>query len=379
MFMLSMRFGAGARIQEDNGFGRMNRIAARMNRMSAGHRRKRHIVSMTDDTMRAIVITRPGGVEVLEVQRRPVPVPGEREVLVRVRAAGLNRADILQREGRYPAPPGAPADVPGMEFAGEVAVLGRGAARWRAGDRVMGITGGGGYAEQLVAHEDTLVRVPGRLGWEEAAAIPEAFITSHDALRQAEFVGGEHVLIHAVGSGVGLAAVQVVRALGGTGIGTARHGAKLDVAASLGLSHGILVGGDLAVIASEVALATGGRGVGVVLDLLGGAYTAASIPAMAPRGRLTLIGTLAGPRTDLPLGPVLRGRLSIRGTVLRSRSLEEKVAATRAFEREVVPLFESGAVRAVVDSSFPLEEAGAAQERMTSNQTTGKVVLRVGG
>ena len=336
-----------------------------------------HIVSMNDQTMRAIVITRPGGAEVLELQERARPVPGAHEVLVRVRAAALNRADILQREGRYPAPPGAPPDIPGLEFAGEVAALGAGAARWRSGDRVFGITGGGAYAEYLVAHEDTLARVSRGIGWEDAAAIPEAFITAHDALLQAEFRAGESVLIHAVGSGVGLAAVQLVKAMGGTAIGTARQASKLNVAAALGMAHGIVVGADLSGLAQAVAGYTGGRGVNVVLDLLGGAYTGASVGAMAPRGRLMLIGTLAGPRTDLPLGPVLRGRLNIRGTVLRARSLEEKIAATRAFEREVVPLLESGVVRAVVDTVFPLEEAGMAHARMESNETAGKVVVRV--
>ena len=336
-----------------------------------------HIVCVNDTTMRAIVITRPGGPEVLALQQRPRPVPGAREILVRVHAAALNRADIMQREGRYPAPPGSPADIPGMEFAGEVAGEGPGASRWRTGDRVFGITGGGAYAEYLVAHEDTLVRVPERLEWPAAAAIPEAFITAHDALLQAEFRAGDAVLIHAVGSGVGLAAVQLVHALGGTAIGTARQAAKLDAARALGMAHGIEVGADLSDLGATVSALTGGRGVNIVLDLLGGGYTAASIGAMAPRSRLMLIGTLAGARTDLPLGPVLRGRLTIRGTVLRSRSLEEKTVATRAFERDVIPLVERGAVQAVVDATFPLAEAAAGQERMASNETAGKVVLRV--
>ena len=185
------------------------------------------------------------------------------------------------------------------------------------------------------------------------------------------------MLIHAVGSGVGLAAVQLVRSFGGTPLGTARQQSKLEAARALGMVHGFVVGTDLGALATAVVARTDGAGVDVVLDLLGGDYTAASVAAMAPRGRLMLIGTLAGARTDLPLGAVLRGRLTIRGTVLRSRSLSEKVAATRAFARDVVPLLESGTVQAVVDSVFPLEEAGGAQARMESNETVGKVVLRV--
>jgi NADPH2:quinone reductase len=327
--------------------------------------------------MRAIVIARFGGPDVLELREVPRPVPGLHEVLVRVHAAALNRADILQREGRYPAPPGAPADIPGLEFAGEVALAGPGAARWPVGARVFGIVGGGAYAEYLTVHEDAIAPVPSTLGWIAAASVPEAFITAHDALRQAEMRVGDLVLIHAVGSGVGLAAVQLVRAMGGIAIGTARHEAKLEAARALGMVSGMVVGPAPADFGAALAEATGGGGVNVVLDLLGGSYTAASVSAMAPRGRLILIGTLAGPRTDLPLHPVLRGRLTIKGTVLRARSLEEKIAATRAFEQEVVPMLERGTLKSVVDSTFPLDEAGAAHERMASNATVGKVVLRV--
>ncbi len=328
-------------------------------------------------SMRAVVITRPGGPEVLELREVARPEPGRGEVLVRVRASALNRADILQREGRYPAPPGAPADIPGLEFAGEIASLGAGAARWFAGARVFGIVGGGAYAEFLTVHEDAIAAIPDRLDWTGAAAVPEAFITAHDALQQAEMRAGDRVLIHAVGSGVGLAAVQLVRALGGVSFGTARHANKLEAARALGMARGVVVGAALAELAPAVTEFTGGRGVNVVLDLLGGAYTAASVGAMAPRGRLMLIGTLAGARTDLPLAPVLRGRLTITGTVLRARSLEEKIAATRAFERDVVPMLARGEVTAIVDSVFPLADARAAQERMASDATEGKVVLCV--
>jgi len=327
--------------------------------------------------MRAIVIARPGGPEVLESRDVPRPVPERGEALVRVAAAALNRADILQREGRYPAPAGAPADIPGLEFAGEVAATGAGASRWRAGDRVFGLTGGGAYAEFAAVHEDTLARVPDGLDLIAAAAVPEAFITAHDALLQAGLRAGDVVLIHAVASGVGLAAVQLVRAMGGVPFGTSRHAAKLDAARALGMEGGVAVTAGLAELAPAVTHWTGGRGVDVVLDLLGGPYTAASVEAMAPRGRLMLIGTLAGARADLPLGKVLRGRLTLRGTVLRSRGLEERIAVTRAFERDVVPMLGRGQVRPVVDAVFPLEEARAAHERMSSDAGAGKIVLRV--
>jgi NADPH:quinone reductase len=328
--------------------------------------------------MRAIVIAHPGGPEVLELREVPRPEPGRGEVLVRVHATALNRADILQREGRYPAPAGSPADIPGLEFAGEVAACGAGASRWRAGDRVFGIAGGGGYAEFLAVHEDTLARIPDALGWTDAAAVPEAFITAHDALMQAEMRAGDTVLIHAVGSGVGLAAVQLVRAFGGVALGTARQDAKLDAARAVGMERGVLVRG-AGMLAAALAELTGGRGVHVVLDLLGGEYTAASVAVMAPRARLMLIGTLAGAHADLPLGPVLRNRLTIRGTVLRARSLEEKIAATRAFDAAVVPLLATGAVKPVVDAVYALADVRAAHLRMASNAGAGKIVLRVTG
>ena len=332
---------------------------------------------MSAGTMRAIVIARPGGPEVLELREVPRPGPARGEVLVRVAATALNRADILQREGRYPAPPGVPADIPGLEFAGEVAAAGAGASRWRVGDRVFGLTGGGAYAEYLAAHEDTLARVPERLGLAAAAAVPEAFITAHDALLQAEMRAGETVLIHAVGSGVGLAAVQLVRAMGGVPFGTARHAAKLEAARAAGLEGGVELPDGPGALGAAVERWSGGRGVDVVLDLLGGAYTAASLEALAPRGRLILIGTLAGARAEIPLGTVLRRRLTVRGTVLRSRTLAEKIEVTRAFERDVVPLFERGTVKPVIDAEFPLAEAARAQERMASNAGAGKIVLRV--
>jgi NADPH2:quinone reductase len=330
--------------------------------------------------MRAVVITRPGGPDVLEMRDVPRPRPGYGQVLVRVRATALNRADILQREGRYPAPADAPPDIPGLEFAGEVAGLGPGARDWREGDRVFGLASGGAYAEYLVMHERLLVAPPRTLPWTDAAAVPEAFITAHDALvAQAVLHPGERVLVHAVGSGVGLAAVQLVRAMGGVPYGTARHAAKIHGARLVGLADGVVVEGDLAPLAERVRTWTNGRGMDVVLDLVGGPYTEASVAALGTLGRLICVGTLAGGNARLPLGRVLGRRLTIRGTVLRPRPLEEKIVATQAFAREVVPLVESGVLRPVVDRVFPLAEAGAAHALLETNATVGKVVLTVVG
>ena len=328
--------------------------------------------------MRAVIITRPGGPEVLEVRDVPPPVPDSTEVLVRVRGSALNRADLMQREGRYPPPPDAPTDIPGIEFAGEVEMVGARVQLWRPGQRVYGIAGGGAHAELLVAHERAVAEVPPGLEWGDAGAVPEAFITAHDALvTQAAVRPGERVLIHAVGSGVGLAAVQLARALGAVPYGTARTAEKVERARERGLEDGVALPDSLDPMAASVQRWTGGRGVEVVLDLVGGAYTEASVAALAPRGRLILIGTVAGTRAALDLRAVLSGRLTIRGTVLRARPLEEKIAATRLFAAEVGPLLARGTVSPVIDSRFPLAEIRQAHERLASNATFGKVALQV--
>jgi putative PIG3 family NAD(P)H quinone oxidoreductase len=334
----------------------------------------------SSNRMRAAVITRPGGPDVLEIREVEKPKAGTGEVLVRVHATALNRADLLQREGRYPAPPGWPADIPGMEIAGEVAAIGDGVALWKEGDRVFGIVGGGGYAEYVATHERTLAAVPRRLTWTDAGAVPEAFITAHDALvAQAGFRPGERVLIHAVGSGVGLAALQIVRAAGGLAYGDARTPDKIDRARSLGLTEGVAVRDDVAEIPRCVGQWTRDAGVEIVVDLVGGPYLAASIAAAAPRGRIILVGTIAGREAPLPLGTVLGKRLTIIGTVLRARPIEEKILATRAFAAQVVPLLERGAVRPVVDRIFPLNQVAEAHRYLESNATFGKVVIDVSG
>jgi NADPH2:quinone reductase len=325
--------------------------------------------------MRAIAITHPGGPEVLAVVERPLPEPSRGEVRVRVRATAVNRADLLQRIGAYPAPADSPADIPGLEIAGEVDALGPGVERLVLGDRVFGLVGGGGYAEAIVSHERALARIPDGLSFEQAAAIPEAFITAHDAIvGQAGLAAGESLLIHAVGSGVGTAAVQLGRALGAFVIGTARTEDKLDRARELGLDAGIIAsGGKFA----ELVHAVDRAGPAVVLELVGGGYLAEDLRCVRSLGRIVLVGLLAGAKTELDLSLVLRKRVRILGTVLRSRPLEEKLAVTRTFEDQVVPLFARGKLSPVIDTILDLDQAGEAHTRMASNAGFGKIVLRV--
>ncbi|HUS19404.1 MAG TPA: NAD(P)H-quinone oxidoreductase [Terriglobales bacterium] len=328
--------------------------------------------------MKAVVISRSGGPEVLEVRGVPDPVPGAHEVLVKVMATALNRADLLQREGKYPAPPGVPSDIPGMEFAGAVAALGSGASRWTIGQRVFGIVGGGAQAQFLVTHEDTLAEVPANLDWAHAAAVPEVFITAHDAMwTQAGLQPNENVLIHSVGSGVGLAAVQLARAKGAVPFGTSRTPEKLQQARGFGLEAGIAIENDLAPLKTFAAEHTGNRGFDVALDLVGGKYVGGTIPAMALKGRIMLIGTVAGAVAEMNLGLVLGKRLRLMGTTLRARPLEEKIAVNRAFEAEVLPLLAAGSLKPVIDQTFDLEEVRAAHQRLESNASFGKVVLFV--
>lgn len=329
--------------------------------------------------MRAVVIPRYGGPEVLELRDVPRPEPGVDQVLVRVHASALNRADVLQRAGRYPVPPGASAEVPGMEFAGEVAQLGPGVRRWREGDRVFGIVASGAHAEFVLAHERAVAPVPALLDWQEAAAVPEAFITAHDALvSQAALRPGELVLVHAAGSGVGLAALQLARALGAVPYGTARSEWKLERARDHGMADGFAPSAELTGLRERVMSWTAGRGVDVVLDLVGGPYVEASAHVLALKGRLMLVGAVGGGDVRLPLGRVMSQRLTVRGTVLRSRPIEERILATAAFEREVLPWLARGALRPTIDSRFALADVADAHARMESNASFGKIVLDVG-
>lgn len=321
---------------------------------------------------KAVRIHGAGDVDVLKIEDIELPSPGPKEILVEVAAAGLNRADCLQRRGFYPAPPGTVADIPGLEYAGTVASAGDGATRWRTGDRVMGICAGGSMATHLVVHEDTALAVPADLDLPTAAAIPEVFMTAYDALKQGGLVPGCKVLIHAVGSGVGTAAVQLVLRSKATAIGSSRTASKLARAEELGLSKAILVEDQK----FAKTLRDEGLAANIILDFVGAGYLAENIKALAPQGRLVVIGLLSGVRGELPLGLLLAKRGHVIGTVLRSRSLQEKIALSRDFEEEVLPGFSAGDLKPIVDRVVPMEEIAEAHRYMESNQSFGKIVMR---
>lgn len=325
--------------------------------------------------MHAIVIGRPGGPEVLERRQVETPEPGPGQIRVKVQAAGVNRADLLQRRGHYPAPPGWPEEIPGLEYAGMVDRVGSAVHDWQPGDRVMGLVGGGGYAEYVVVHEREAIAMPAALSFVEAAAVPEVFITAHDALfTRLGLRPGETLLIHAVGSGVGTAALQIAKATGAFVYGTSRTDWKLDRAVNLGLDVPIDTSSDD--FAERVQQHTAG-GVDAILELVGAPYLSANLRCLASMGRIVIVGLTGGRETELDLGTVLRKRAQIIGTALRSRPLEEKVVATRAFAREVAPLIADGRVTPVVDEVFPLEEAAEAHRHMEANANFGKIILEV--
>jgi len=330
--------------------------------------------------MRAVVLEQYGGPEVLTLRDLPDPVPGPEEVLVDVVASALNRADLLQREGHYPSPPtpglgpGAP-EIPGLEFAGRVAAVGERVRAWKPGDEVMAVTGVAGFAERTVAHERVLMAVPAAVPVADAAAIPEVWVTAWDALYvRGGLRPGGVALVHAGGSGVGTAAIQLCRAVGAAAIVTC-SASKVERCEALGALKAVdYRSEDFVAVAKEL---TGNRGVDVVLDVVGGDYVARNLDVLALGGTLVQVGLMAGGRATLDLGALLPKRASIVGTVLRSRPLEDKAAAAQGFAREVLPLFESGACRPVIDSRYPLAEVGAAQERLAGNETFGKVVIDI--
>jgi NADPH:quinone reductase len=326
--------------------------------------------------MKAVVITKFGGPEVLSFQDVTTPQPGPGQVLVRVHGTALNRADLLQRQGKYPAPQGVVQNIPGLEFAGEVAALGAGATYWEKGDRVFGLTPGGAHAEFVVVEEGRLAAIPGGMDWVTAAAIPEVFITAYDAMiSQAKMRPGEKVLIHAVGSGVGIAAVQIARAFGGVPFGTSRTAEKIERAKQFGLEAGCVLDEKLSQLEGFAKKATGSEGFNVVLDLAGGPYVAASIKALAQKGRIMLIATMAGNEITLQLGQLLGKRAHLIGTILRARPVEEIAEIMRAFSEHVVPLFSTGKLRPIIDKTFPISNIQEAHRYQESNQSFGKIVL----
>ena len=330
--------------------------------------------------MKAVVIAAPGGLDALEYRDVPDPLPGPDDLLVRVRAAALNRADILQRMGGYPQPGPKPEyEIPGLEYAGEVVRAGERVEGFAEGDRVMGLLPGGGYAELVTTPARLAMKVPEALSWQEAGATPEVYITAHDALLQCNLVAGERVLVHAAGSGVGVAAIQIAKAMGASlVVGTAGSAEKLARAQALGLDVGVNY--READFADAVLEATGGAGVDVVLDVIGADYWAGNMKALALNGRLVLVGLMGGATAQANLGALLMKRLQVRGTTLRARPLEQKALATRAFEKSVLPHIAAGRISVPVDAVYPLRDAAAAQERMEANLNFGKIVLEaVGG
>lgn len=325
--------------------------------------------------MKAVYIKEFGGPENLEICEVPdPPKPTGSQVLINVKAAGLNRADLLQRNGFYPAPEGYSTNIPGLEFTGEIVELGDAVNGFNIGERVMAITAGEAQAEFLLTDESVLAKIPDNLSFSEAAAIPEAFITAHDAIfTQCELKAGESLLIHAVGSGVGLAALQMAKASGVRVIGTSRTAAKLERCAEFGLDHAIVV--DDAGFAEEVLAQSDHRGADVILDLVGARYFKQNLASLANKGRLLLVGLTGGAAAEFDLRMALQKRARIIGTVLRGRAIAEKADATRALVEHVIPLFESGAIKPNLDRVFAVADVREAHEYLESNESFGKVVL----
>ncbi|CAN5630230.1 NAD(P)H-quinone oxidoreductase [soil metagenome] len=341
--------------------------------------------SLDPTSIRAIRIREPGAPDVLELTRIELPPLLPHEVRIRVHASGLNRADLLERRGGYAPPPGAPPRIPGLEYAGVVDAVGSACTLREVGDPIMGIVGGGGYAESIHVPERETIRAPAGLDFVEAAAIPEAFLTAWDAaFRQGGLAPGETLLVHAVGSGVGTAAVQLARWAGARVIGTSRTAGKLEQARDLGLEHTVLTAAESAAgsaagsgdWAAEVRAATpGGRGVDVVLDLVGGGYAPETLETLADGARWIVVGIPSGREASLDLRSLMTRRASIRGTMLRSRPSEEKAELARAFEDTVLNGFEDGPLRPVIDRIFPAAGVVEAHRHMESNRNFGKILL----
>ncbi|MCG3171128.1 MAG: 2-haloacrylate reductase [Pseudomonadales bacterium] len=326
-------------------------------------------------TMRAVVIHAPGGPEVLQERHLPIPAPGPGEVLIRVAFAGINRPDVLQRQGLYPAPPGA-SDLPGLEVAGEIVATGAGGGRWRVGDRVCALLNGGGYAQYALAPQGQCLPVPRGLTLAEAAALPETTLTVwHNVFERAGLRRGELLLVHGGASGIGSTAIQLAHALGARVIATAGSAAKCLACVEMGADLGVNYHDEDFV---ERTLAhSGGRGADVILDMVGGDYVQRNIRAAAEDGRIVQIAFLRGAKTAVDLMPLMLKRLTLTGSTLRARSAAFKATLARGVEQHVWPLVEAGRIRARIDSMYPLVEAGAAHRHMESGAHIGKIVLQV--
>jgi NADPH2:quinone reductase len=316
--------------------------------------------------VRAVVLTGAGGNEVVSFAERPDPSPSADDVLIRVAYAGLNPADLVQRAGNYPAPPGSPQDIPGLEVAGTVERCGARVSSWQTGDRVFGLVGGGGLADRVLAHERCVARVPDTLGEQEAAAVPEAFITAHDAVfTEARLHPGETLLVHGAGGGVGTAAVQLGVAAGARVVATVRSPGVKEAVTDLGAE----------VVLDDDFPSAMPASADVILELVGGAHFPDNLDVLARRGRIVIVSVAGGHEIDLALVTLMQKRARIAGTVLRSRPLEEKAAAVRAFEHQVVPGLASGRLRPVVDSVYPATDVTRAFDRLEERGKLGKVLL----
>lgn len=327
-------------------------------------------------TMTAIEITEPGAPDVLQPRERPVPMPGDGEVLIDVAAAGVNRPDVSQRQGGYPPPPGA-SDIPGLEIAGEIIALGAGASRYAVGDKVCALVSGGGYAEYCTAPEGQCLPAPRGLSMVEAAALPETFFTVWaNVFQRGRFQKGESVLIHGGSSGIGTVAIQLVKAFGGRVFATAGNAEKCRACEELGAERAINYREEA--FDAVIKAATDGRGVDLVLDMVGGEYVAKNIDLLAVEGRLVQIAFLQGPKVErISFLPIMIKRLTFTGSTLRPRSVEDKAAIAEELREKVWPLLERGEVRPVMDQTFALRDAAAAHARMESSVHIGKIMLQV--
>ena len=326
--------------------------------------------------MRAVVIPEYGGVEVLDVRDVPEPAPGPDEVLVDVVCSAMNRADLLQRMGHYPAPGPKPTfEIPGMEFAGRIGATGDRVIGWTTGDHVMGIVSAGAMAERVVTHDRMLQRIPAGIALSDAAAIPEVFMTAHDALMtQGGLASGGTALVHAGASGVGTAAIQIAKAIGARIAVTCSTG---KVAACTDLGADLVIDYTRTDFAAAVAEWTGGIGVDVVLDVIGGDYLARNIASVRTQGRIIQVGVMGGPTATFALGMLLPKRAALIGTVLRSRPIEQKIDANQRFCAELLPRFDDGSLRPIIDSRYALEDIAEAHTYMATNANVGKILLDV--
>jgi putative PIG3 family NAD(P)H quinone oxidoreductase len=325
--------------------------------------------------MKAVVLREHGGPEVLQIEDVPSPTFGAEDILVSVAATALNRADLLQRMGLYPNPFPQGPEIPGLEFAGTVKAVGERVTAWKVGDKVMGIVSGGAYAEELALHERQAMAVPAGMSLHDAAALPEVFITAWDALVvQGGLTSGRWAMVHAGASGVGTAAIQICKAIGARIIVTCSSG-KVQSCKDLGADVVVDYGSQDFV--EEVQKATNGKGVDVVLDVIGGDYVERNIASLAVKGHIIQVGVMAGKPMPFNVGLLLGKRASITGTVLRARPLDEKIAITQRFVAEMLPLFDTGALKPVIDSSYSLADVAKGHEFMATNGNVGKIVIDI--